>query len=265
MTSSRWSCPLCGLSPVGDRSKEHVLTHWQREMFGPGQLAINGQPIKQKHLVVHVCGDCNAWMNTTFENSTRDLIKSLYAGVPTTINEQSAERLAAYMTKHILLMNVWGDGKPDPGKTWNPYFVTEDYRRFRRTGQPFDDTEVYVGCVRDASPLQESTVIAAIPETAGLPATIFKRYLLARGSSMQMTSFGHFVALWVRVPGGPSATWSPGQAFIERTRKAGLLHQVWPTPEGQHSWPTRLSFDTTTYERWTRWMGYLDRPTPSLG
>lgn len=182
-----------------------------------------------------------------------------------TIDEHSAGLLAAYVTKHILLMNLWGDGKPDPGRIWNPYISTDDYRRFRETAQPFADTEVYVGCVRDANPLLESTVIAVVPETAGLPATIHRRHLMARGSSLQATSLGHFTALWLRVPGGPSATWSPGQAFIERTRKAGLLHQVWPIPEGQHAWPPRLSFDTSTYERWTRWSGYLDRPTVSLG
>ena len=241
-----------------------MLPQWIWPLFGGEYgLAINDQPITQKRIVVHVCDDCNSWMNSTFEIPARPILSDMYAGNAVTLDRRKATLLASYVTKHVLLMNLWGDGKPDPGRIWNPYFSTKDYRRFRATGRPLSGTRVYLGCVQDADDALAAAAAAAMPEAVQPPSGVRSRHMLARGSSAQATTLGHFMALWVRVPGPPGVTSSAGQDFIRRAHQAGYLDQVWPNRAQDRAWPPPRSFDVTTYDRWDKWLGYFDRRPPS--
>ena len=193
-----------------------------------------------------VCGDCNDWMNSTFENTARDLLNELRAGHRTVLSPDDQSRLGDWLTKTILMLNLWSKFDRDQ------YLSSGDYRRFRdRTEHPAG-TRIWLGSIEDAHPAGEAAVVHAVPtlrENAVAP----KSFVFPLSSSAHVFSFDHLAVLWVRDNRPEEAVRAPDdpRALIRRCTRRGLLVPIWPAASEAVRWPPAVPFDVTTYERWS--------------
>jgi hypothetical protein len=88
---------------------------------------------------VWLCADCNNWMNSTFENTARDLLNDLRAGRRTVLSPVDQGRLADWLTKTILMLNLWSEFDRDQ------YLSPADYRRFRDRIEHPSGTRIWLG------------------------------------------------------------------------------------------------------------------------
>ena len=180
-------------------------------------------------------------MNQKLEIPARPLLDQLKDGQKTVISRADQALLAAYMTKHVLMINLWHAMTPDP--TLTPAV----YQKFRETMKPPAFTRVWIGSMVDADPAVEQKVIEAVPEVAeqeGDPKRPFPR-----GASCHIMSFYHLIVLWEHVPHRDGR--SPGERLLRRTVAASLLRRIWP-PHDLISYPLQVEFDTASYGRWSR-------------
>jgi hypothetical protein len=241
-----WACPLCGL--VARKSKEHVLPAWLWGSWDSDvRTTVRGEDRGRYIIKVQVCGECNGWMNATFENTTRDLLNELRTGRRTVLSPDDQARLAGWLTKTVLMLNLWSEFDRDQ------YLRREDYRHFRTSEQLPLGTRVWLGSIEDADPAKEAAVIRAVPairESAFTP----RSWMLPLGSSIHIFSFDHLVVLWVRDDRPDEATRAPGdpRVLIRRCVRRGLLVPIWPALQEPTIWPAPVPFDVMTYQRWSR-------------
>jgi len=210
-------------------------------------MVVRGDDRGRYIIKVQVCRGCNAWMNTTFENATRDLLNELRAGHRTALSPTNQARLAGWLTKTILMLNLWSEFDHDQ------YLTRSDYIRFRATEQPPSGTRIWLGSIEDADPGRETAVIRAVPairENTSAP----RSWMFPFGSSIHIFSFDHLIVLWVRDDRADEATRASRdpRRLIRRCVRRGLLVPIWPTEPRQTKWPTPVPFDVTTYKRWSR-------------
>ena len=201
----------------------------------------------QHSIVVRTCEDCNSWSNHMLEIPTGGLLEDLYHSSHIILSPAAQELIAAYMTRHVLMTNLWSLLSPDTVLT------SEIYRRFRQTMKPPEYTRVWLGTVKDADPQREQAVMLAIPETR--PLTGNPKCALPRGSSCQVFRFFELLVVWERVPHGDDR--SAGERLIRRTEAAGLITRIWPPQRGDLAWPPEAVFDTTTQGRWAKRFGTI--------
>jgi hypothetical protein len=196
---------------------------------------------------VVVCSDCNNWMNSTFENPTRDLLNELRAGRQAMLSPDDQARLADWLTKTVLMLNLWSEFDQDQ------YLTPGDYRRFRDETKHPAGTRIWLASIEDADPTREAAVVHAVPalrENAAAP----RSWMFPFGSSAHIFSFDHLVVLWIRDNRPEEASRAPGdpRVLIRRCVRRGLLVPVWPAAPETLTWPPAVPFDVTTYERWSR-------------
>lgn len=148
-------------------------------------MTIRNQDRGNYVIKVWVCGDCNAWMNSTFENTARDLLNKLRAGHRIALNPDDPTRLAGWITKTVLMLDLWREFDRDQ------YLTPEDFRRFRGSGAHPAGTRTWLGSIQDADPAREAAVVHAVPavrESAAAPRSWMSRSLAAPTSSPSTTS-----------------------------------------------------------------------------
>jgi hypothetical protein len=241
-----WTCPLCGRP--GRRSKEHVLPEWLWKSWDPDvRTIVSGEDHGRRIIKVQVCMDCNAWMNVTFENTTRELLNELRTGRRTVLSPDRQALLAGWLTKTLLMLNLWRDFDHDQ------YLKQEDYTSFRTTGQLPAGTRIWLGSIKDADPSREAAVIHAVPairEHVSAP----RSWRFPFGSSIHIFSFDQLVVVWVRDDRTDEAVRAPAdpRRLIRRSNWQGLLVPIWPVSQPAASWPPPVPFDVTTYRRWSQ-------------
>ena len=109
-----------------------------------------------------VCNDCNGWMNQKLEIPARKTLEALHHSNSIVLRADDQALLAAYMTKHMLMINLWSQAPTDPT------FDTRMYRRFRVTMEPPAYTRIWVGVIKDADTEREQQVTGVLPETRDL-------------------------------------------------------------------------------------------------
>jgi hypothetical protein len=235
--SANWRCPLCGEQTR--HTREHVIPkQYLREIEDPWVTTDAG--VRQQSIIVRVCSSCNKWMNEQLEIPTRPLLDDLKDGRSTVLSRAEQTILAAYMTKHVFMINLWNAMTPDP--TLTPAI----YQKFRRTMRPPAFARVWIGSVVDADPAIDQNVIEAVPATAAQPSDPKLPY--PRGGSCHVMSFYHLVVFWERAPRRDGS--SPGERLLRQTVAAGLLERIW-SPQDSVRWPRQISFDTAQYGRWS--------------
>lgn len=251
--SEPWSCPLCGA--IGKpQTEEHVIPHWMYKYWGRSDtdLYLDSVRLSRKYVVVVVCEDCQRWLNRKFENPARLLLIRLMSRKPTTLTRADQDILGRYLSKQLLLMNLWSHFDTDP------YLTVQDYRRLRARGLPPLGTQVWLGAVEDADPVREQAVVRAVPELGPPPAEARPR-LVPVGSSVHVMSFSALVVTWlcirqdlIKLPLRPKHS-----GLLHVAEHAGLLLRVWPPRRRDIDWPPKLSLDVTTYGRWSERLGYI--------
>jgi hypothetical protein len=94
-SSTPWTCPLCGLP--GRRWKEHVLPEWLWKSWDPDvRTIVSGEDHGRRVIKVQVCIDCNAWVNVTFEKTTRKLLNEPRTGRQPELSPHSQALLAGW-------------------------------------------------------------------------------------------------------------------------------------------------------------------------
>ena len=230
------------------KSKEHVLPEWLLKAWGRDVHAIVAGEDRGSYTVkVLVCEKCNNWMNVAFENAVRDLINELRTGLRSSVSPDDQRRLAGWFTKTILMLNLWREFDIDQ------YLRPDDYRNFRTTEQFPSGTRIWLGSIEDTDPVLAAAVVQAVPtlrENASAP----QSRIFPRGSSLYTFSIDHLVVLWIRDNRPDEATLpeSDPRRLIRHCARRGLLIPIWPPTPGPTSWPPRVPFDVTTYERWRR-------------
>lgn len=248
--SAPWYCPLCG--DAAKYTQEHVIPkQYLREIENPWVTTDAG--VRQQSIIVRVCGSCNSWMNEQLEIPTRPLLDQLKSGHEVVISRADQTLLAAYMTKHVLMINLWNAMTPDPTLT------SAIYQKFRKTMKPPAFTRVWLGTMDDADPATEQKVTEAVPEAAeqrGDP-----KWTFPRGGSCHIMSFYHLVVFWERAPRRDGR--SPGERLLQQTVAAGLLKRIW-APQEPVTWPMQVRFDSTSYGRWSRCFATIIPNRPSI-
>jgi hypothetical protein len=186
-------------------------------------------------------------MNSTFENTTRDLLNELRAGRRTVLSPHDQGRLAGWLTKTVLMLNLWREFDQDQ------YLKPGDYRRFREGIVHPAGTRIWLGSIEDADRVREAAVVQAVPavrESASAPGS----WMFPFGSSAHIFSFDHLVVLWIRDNRPDEAARAPAdpRVLIRRCVRGGLLVPIWPAASEAVTWPPAVPFDVTTYERWSR-------------
>lgn len=236
-----WTCPLCGLP--GRKTKEHVNPEWMiRSWPADVRTTIRGEDRGRYHIKVHVCEDCNAWMNTTFEIPARPLLDRLRAGRRTELSPADQTLIAGWLTKTVLMLSLWSTADRDR------YLRPEDYQRFRRRVQHPVGTRIWLSSVEDADPGLEAAVGHAVPRS----------WIFPFGSSVNVQSYDHLVVLWIRDnrPDDAIRASRDPRKLIRRCVRAGLFVPVWPAAGEPIRWPPAVPFDVTTYERWSNLFGW---------
>lgn len=236
--SGSWRCPLCG--DPAKHTQEHVIPkQYLREIGDPWVTTDTG--VRQQSIIVRVCRACNSWMNQQLEIPTRPLLDELKSGRIAVLSRADQTLLATYMTKHVLMINLWKAIESDPTLT------SATYQTFRRKMKPPAYARVWIGTMDDADPATEQKVINAVPEAANEQDN--RKWPFPRGGSCHVMSFYHLVVLWERVPRRDGQ--SPGERLLKRTAAAGLLKRIW-SPQDSVVWPIHVRFDSASYSRWSR-------------
>ena len=126
-------------------------------------------------IIVRVCSDCNGWMNQKLEIPARKTLEALHHSNSIVLRADDQALLAAYMTKHMLMINLWSKAPTDPT------FDTRMYRRFRVTMKPPAYTRIWVGVIKDADTEREQQITGVLPETRDLGDGV--KLMFPRGSS----------------------------------------------------------------------------------
>ena len=246
-TGIKWRCPLCG--EQAKPTAEHVITRRSLKKL-PDPMFTTNAGVRRRSIIVRVCRECNSWMNEKLEIPTQELRDNLEQGRHIVISIEGQKLLAAYMTKHVLMINLWSSMLSDPSLT------PRIYRRFRATMRPPDHTRVWFGRVEDPNPQREQAVVLAVPEAGPLPDD--PKWVFPWGGTCHVFTFYHLVVVWERVP-HRDGRWA-GERLIRRTAAAGLITRIWP-PQGNLAWPPEAGFESTTYARWShRFAAFQSKP-----
>ena len=214
-----------------------------------GKLYVEGEQAKRPYITVFVCQGCNDWMNQTFEVPTRRLLDQLSAGQRVVLTPGAQVLLAGYMTKMLLMLNLWHRSDRDP------YLTTEIYRRFRGLTEFPSGTEIWLSQVVEADPVREQSVVGAIPELReGYPPP---PRAFPLGSSVHIWTFSNLVVTWLRVVQGVPSGWPDPRELLNPARAVGLTVPIWPPQLPYVTWPPKLILDIPTYERWNLRFGYI--------
>jgi len=248
--SENWRCPLCG--ELTRHSREHVIPkQYLREIEDPWITTDTG--VRQQSIIVRVCRSCNSWMNEQLEIPTRPLLDDLKNGRSVVLSRADQTLLAAYMTKHVFMINLWNAMTPDP--TLTPAI----YHKFRRKMKPPAFARVWIGTMVDADPATQQRVIEAVPAVGAEPSDPKLPY--PRGGSCHVMSFYHLVVFWERAPRRDGS--SPGERLLRQTVAAGLLERIW-SPQDSIPWPRQICFDTASYGRWSQRFATIVPDRPSI-
>jgi hypothetical protein len=238
-----WYCPLCGQAAA--HTQEHVLTNWFRKQIpDDARVHINGEPF-QRSIIVRVCSDCNGWMNQKLEIPARKTLEALHHSNSIVLRADDQALLAAYMTKHMLMINLWSKAPTDPT------FDTRMYRRFRVTMKPPAYTRIWVGVIKDADTEREQQITGVLPETRDLGDGV--KLMFPRGSSCHISTFYELLVLWERVPRRNGR--SSAERLVRKTADAGLISRIWPPAHRELNWPPETAFDVIAEQRWAQRFG----------
>ncbi len=114
-------------------------------------------------LEVRVCRGCNGWMNRRFEMPATPLLQDLLAGRDRFLTSKQQERLAAWITKTLLMFDLIRECSDNPPPA--------DYLWFRQNGRPLPGARVWIGrigpAVVEPNPPGQERVPMRVPEPAG--------------------------------------------------------------------------------------------------
>lgn len=228
---SAWVCPLCG--ELGRKTIEHVIPDWAYSDFIKGDplIAVRNVVAKQKYVKIHLCAICNAWLNDTFEIPGKTLISRLArADEPTLLSKDEQVFAASYLTKYVLLNNLWVNMPTDP------LISKSDYRRFRSNGEPMRNSSMWVTSLDVENLPDEHTQVR--------PPPVQQQFL--RGSTGGLFIMNRLVVRWFK---GPEFAFDApqnglGQRLLKQMERERLLVRVWPPHSGRVTfpppWPMRL-------------------------
>jgi hypothetical protein len=239
-----WTCPLCGSS--GRRNREDALPSWvlryaEMQPGGPYVGAAYGRPYSGRRppaFRVPVCTSCNGWMGRTFEEPAKRLLIPMFEGLAQTLKSDSQRVLAQWIAKSALMQELF-NGPTDRV----PAGV---YRTFRRTGEPPERCQMFIGRYTDSGKLP------AYPGTS-LPKMVdsqTRQQTPQQGQWEAMTFtpiLGHFLAQF--------CLQLTHTGFVSEAAKRGLVVQIWPPTEDRVSWPPAQSFtvqNAVLKEAWRR-------------
>jgi hypothetical protein len=214
-------------------------------------MHVDGASHPTKYVKVAVCASCQSWLNETFEQPGKTLIEAAGLGEPLVLGEAKQEFLAAYITKFVLLLNLWSGGPPAPE------IRPGDYRRFRRTGRPLPESAVWVACIND-QPYPVEEVVRAIPE-------IYQTYTpqqLLPGTAGGGVDMRRLSALWFRGQEVVAQEYLAGSSLdiLRRGEEVGLLVRLWPIASEVQVLPPRHGLDAHTARFLRTLFFHLDLP-----
>jgi hypothetical protein len=77
------------------------------------------------------------------------------------------------------------------------------------------------------------------------------------GSSVHIWTINNLLVTWFRIVKGAPSRWPDPRELIDSAELAGLIVRIWPPQVRNLTWPPKLSFDITTYNRWSYRFGYF--------
>jgi hypothetical protein len=184
-------------------------------------------------------------MNQNLEIPARRTLEALHRSSKIVLRADDQALLAAYMTKHMLMINLWSKAPKDST------FDTRVYRRFRESMKPPPYTRIWLGVIKDADVEKERRIASMLPET--LPAGEGVKLMFPNGSSCHISSFYELLVLWERVPRRNGR--SSAERLIRKAAEAGLISQIWPCDRRELNWPLEAAFDVTSQQRWAQRFG----------
>jgi hypothetical protein len=224
--ASPWVCPLCG--DASNSTIEHVIPRWLRNQTLDVPITVRYQTLPHTHMKVRVCSPCNSWLNSNFEVPARTIVESLVKGERIRLSGSDQRLVAAYLTKHVLLQNLWS------GYPRDPLLTEQDCRTFRETGDPLPNTRVYL------SELSEAELTGTYwvpPETQ----------MFRPGSTGAILLLRRLMVRWFK--GSEFAFDADQSGFGQRTLKtaerSGYMIRIWPVQLGG-AWfppPNSITFD----------------------